>query len=127
MRQIYPDHEIVHDTDITNSCKLTGNLLSFNQISRTIMSTRRSKVIGSLKHVEYLPGKKGVFKGKIVFPAQTSSSKNNSRSASPEKAYQTVTDRNQDLYETLHTGGDITFMDAESILDTGMRVKQIFI
>ena len=23
MRQIYPDHEIVHDTDITNSCKLT--------------------------------------------------------------------------------------------------------
>ena len=90
------------------------------------MSTRRSKVIGALKHVEYLPGRKGVLKGKIVFPGQTSLSSNNSQSASPEKAYQTISQRNEAVYTTLHTGGDITFMDSESTPDMGNRVKQIF-
>lgn len=90
------------------------------------MSTRRHKVIGSLKHLEYVPGRKGGLKGKIVFPAQASLLQNTSRSASPEKRYPAFTERNEDFSNTLQMGGDITFMDAESHLDMGKRVKQIY-
>jgi len=90
------------------------------------MSSRRSKVIGSVKHVEYSEGRKGLLNRKIVFPAPTSSSPNNSRPASPEKGYQAFSDRNEHLPTSSDMAADITFMDSISIPDIGKRVRQIF-
>ena len=73
------------------------------------MSSRRSKVIGSVKHLEYFEGRRGVPKGKIVFPAPTCSSPNNSRPASPEKGYQAFLDRTEHLSMPSDAAGDITF------------------
>lgn len=89
------------------------------------MSSRRSKVTGSVKHLEYFEGRRGV-KGKIVFPAQTSSP-NNSRPASPEKGYRASSDRNEPLSMLPDVAEDITFMDSESTPDMGKRVKPIFL
>ena len=91
------------------------------------MSSRRSKVIGSVKHLEYFEGRRGVPKGKIVFPAPTCSSPNNSRPASPEKGYQAFLDRTEHLSMPSDVAGDITFMDSEHIPEMGKRVNSSYL
>ena len=91
------------------------------------MSSRRSKVIGSLKHLEYFEGQQGVPKGRIVFPAPTCSSPKNSQPASPEKSYQAFLDGTEHLSMPSDAAGDITFMDSEHIPEMGKRVNSSYL
>ena len=116
------EHEVVHEADINNTGKSLTYAFFSNQIPLTIMSTRRTKVIGSLKHMEYAIGRKGKVKGKQVFPAETSLSSKASQSASLH-AENMLSQRNDDRSLNPELMGETTYMDTESLPNMGTKVR----
>ena len=85
------------------------------------MSTRRSKVIGSLKHTRYIEGPHGNVKVKTVFPKDISSSQNISTSQSPQKNSVSLP-RAERAESSVDMNEEIMFMNLENEEITGTKV-----